>query len=384
MSEFSIEKFKELATVHEPHCISIYIPTHRAGKEVNQKVDQLNLKNKMQKISRELENYYLKKRDIDIIMEPIKELVEDGGFWNLQSDGLAVFCSEGRFEYYKVPMRFDDFVYISDHFYLKPIIPYLNDDGKFYLLSLSQNNVKLYEGHPHHLSEIGIEDLVPENFQEVVGDDYKEKNLQFRTGHSGSENAVFHGHGSGKEEDKLEIQKYFRAINDGLMNVFNNRRRPLVLAAVDYLVPIYREVNHYQNLYHEFIPGNPEHEDTRVLHKKARAMLSDYFNQSRINTLALFEEALSSNKASYKEEDIIAAAYNQKIDTLFIRDHQVLWGVFNKEDGSVTLRDDNTQYKSCMINFAAVHTMLNSGHVYLMNADQLPENGSKMNAIYRY
>jgi hypothetical protein len=386
MTRFSIDKFNELARITEPYSISIFIPTHRAGKEVNEKVDQLNLKNQVQKVAKELEIRQLDNKQIDHFLDPVNKLVNDTGFWNNQSDGLAIFRNMSRFEYYALPVVFEEFTYMSDHFYLKPMISYLNDDGKYYLLALSLSEVKFYEGFPHQINEVEMDDLLPEKLQDVVGYDFEEKHLQVRSGQtpSNANEGLYHGHGKGNEDVKPEILKYFRAVNEGLMEMIKNRKRPLVIACVDYLFPLYKEVNEYQNLWEEFIAGNPEHEDPVLLHEKARKLLNEYFTRDRESLKSTFEQALSNNLASYKEEEIIPSAYNKRIETLMVKNRENLWGLFDKESNTVKTREQQSQFKSCMLNFAAVHTILNGGKVYLMESDELPEPKSKLNAIFRF
>ncbi len=384
MNYFSENKFKELALVNAPNCISIFIPTHRAGQEVNQKIDQINLKNQLQEVARELESWKLGNREIEHLLEPINGLVNDTGFWNEQSDGLVIFRNKDQFEYYTLPVHFQEYTYISDHYYLKPTVPYLNDDGKYYLLALSLSEVRFYEGFPHQIDEVELDDLLPENLQDVVGYDFKEKHLQVRTGQSSTNQGIYHGYGKGNEEEKTEIQKYFRAINNGLMKYIKNRKRPLVLAAVDYLVPLYRGVNEYKNLYGEFVSGNPEHEDPVFLHEKTRELLGEYFDKERKEDIAAFEQALYHGKASFKEEKIIPAAYNQRIDTLFIKNDGEMWGVYDKANNTIKPREIQPDYKACLLNFAANHTLLNNGKVYLLEPDQLPEPSSRLNAIFRF
>lgn len=384
MNYFSKDKFKELAIVNQAHCISIYIPTHRAGQEVNEKIDRINLKNQVQKVTRELENWQLGKREIDELLKPVNELVNDTSFWNNQSDGLAIFRTKNSFDFITLPTTFEEFIYVSDHFYLKPLITYLNDTGKYYLLALSLSEVKFFEGYPHQINEVEVHDLLPEHIEDAVGYDFKEKHLQFRSGHAGAENAIYHGHGKGNEEVKPEIIKYFRAINNGLMKIINTSKRPLVLATVDYLVPLYKEVNEYGNLWKDSISGNPEHEDPILLHEKARELLKDYFNQDKKLVRDAFEKTLSNNLASYKEEEIIPAAFNQRIDTLMVKNGENLWGIFDKDINAVKPRTQQPEFKSCLLNFAAIQTILNGGKVYLMDPDEMPLPEAKLSAVYRF
>jgi hypothetical protein len=318
------------------------------------------------------------------LFAPVYELIEDYKFWQHQSDGLAIFLNHDEFHYYTLPVYFEEFSYVSDHFYLKPLMPYMNDNAQFYLLALSLKGARLFEGFAHQIDEIEMDDLFPATFKDSVGYDYEEKNLQFHTGQSRNDKAMYHGHGKGKEDEKTEILKFFRDINKGLMEVLHDKNAPLVLAAVDFLVPLYRKVNEYKYLKDEFIPGNPEHEDITLLHEKARDILREYFNRNRKEKIAAFEKALSETKASYKEVEIVPAAINRRVDTLFVRNREDMWGIFDNEQNKVLLRDEKSEQNVCLLNLATVHTILNGGDVFLLDAEEMPEPASKLNAIYRF
>jgi len=385
MNHISKDHFKELATINKPHCISIFIPTHRAGVEVNEKIDQINLKNQVQQVEKELEKWEIGNREITHLLAPVKELMEDTAFWNHQSDGLAVFRHHDHFEYYTLPVTFAEYNYVSDHFYLKPLIPYLNDDARFYLLSLSLSSVKLYECFPHHIQEIEVQDLLPEKLEEEVGYDYTETHLQFRSGQTGDGTyAMYHGQGGGVDDEKKEITKFMSAVNKGLMKFLHDKKSPLVIATVDYLYPMYKEVNHYKYLWDDLIPGNPEHEELVVLHKKGKDMLGDHFYEHKQKMINAFEHVLSNNLASWKEGEIIPSAYNQRIDTLFVKNNQEKWGIYNKESNTIIPREEQSKFKTDLLNFAAVYTILNGGDVYLTEPEEMPHPASNLNAIFRF
>jgi hypothetical protein len=376
--------FKNLAKVNKPHCISIFIPTHRAGQEVNQNIDQKNLKNQVKQVRSELEEWPLKPGVADALLAPVEELLNNDEFWTFQSDGLAIFRNQDRFEYYEVPVFFEAFNYVADHFYLKPLVPYLNQNERFFLLALSLHEVKFYEGFAHSLDQIEVDDLLPERIEKEVGYDFRQKYLQFRSGQTGAGQAIFHGHGEGKDDNKNEILKYFRAVNNGIYKLIRNENAPLILATVDYLVPIYKEANDYKYLFDKFIAGNPDHEDPGLLHEKAMELLNGVFDKQKQEKLAAFEQALGNNLASYKENEIIPAAINQRIDTLFVKNREELPGMYNKATNDIITEETKTKHNADLMNLAVVHTILNNGNVYLMDEDEMPEKTSKLNAIFRY
>ncbi|MDZ7741124.1 MAG: hypothetical protein U5Q03_05075 [Bacteroidota bacterium] len=384
MINFNKRLFEELADFHEPHCVSIFIPTHRAGQEVNQGLDRKALKNELKKAKNKLGNYKLAEKEIDACLQPATALLEEKDFWNYQSDGLAIFISKDFFEYFNLPVYFESFTYVSDHFYLKPLVPLFNEGGNFYILALSLHDVKLFEGKPYQIDEIVVDDLLPERLEEVVGFDYKQKYLQFREGQAGSEKTMFHGHGEGKDEKKEEVLKFFRAVNQGIMKVLHDKNAPLVIAAVDYLIPIYLEANEYKNVAKEHIKGNPEHTDAPLLYEKAMQILHTYFNSNKQEKIESYERELSRKKAAFKEEEVIQAAINGRVDTLFVRNRSSLWGNFEKESNSIRREDKSSLHAVDLLNLAAVETLLKGGEVYLLEEQEMPESSSKANAILRF
>jgi len=51
------------------------------------------------------------------------------------------------FLYYRLPIEFQELVVVSDQFHLKPLLYLINNDGRFYLLALSQNDVRFLREH---------------------------------------------------------------------------------------------------------------------------------------------------------------------------------------------------------------------------------------------
>jgi hypothetical protein len=384
MIDFGKKEFIKLAGIHKPHCISIFIPTHRAGQEVNEGKDRLMLKNQLQKAEKELKEYKLTGNEIKALLAPAREMLDDVKFWKYQSDGLALFIANDFFRSYSLPIHFEEYVYVADHYYLKPLVPLFNAGGEFFILALSQKDVRLYQGFPFQLNELEVKGLLPEELEKVVGYDYKQKYLQFREGQTGTDKTMFHGHGEGKDDKKDEITKFFRAVNRGVMDYLGNSKAPLIIAAVDYLIPIYLDVNEYKNVYSRHISGNPEEEDPLLLHEKAMELLHDRIEEEKRESIASFERELSFMRASYREGDIIPASINGRVDTLFIQNRSSLWGTYVEKTNSVDIDDAKTPNNVDLLNTAAIETKLKGGSVFLLEKDEMPEPRSLANALLRY
>ena len=70
MEIISKEDFAELAQVKKDVSVSIYIPTHRSGQEVNEKQDRIVFKTALQNIKSQLKEQNFDEAKIDQILNP--------------------------------------------------------------------------------------------------------------------------------------------------------------------------------------------------------------------------------------------------------------------------------------------------------------------------
>lgn len=379
------KKVLELSEISSAFCVSIFIPTHRAGKETISGKDALNLKNQLKDIKLKLSQKGMNLNDLEKFVKPINELINDGEFWRQQSDGLAIFLSDNLFEKYTVPLNFESFNYLSNDFYLKPLIPLFNGDGLFYLLTLKMDEVKFYEGSRYSLTEVKVNDLIPSQIEDRVGYDYEQKSLQFRTQQGNRGEGMFHGHGDSESELKNELVKYFREIDKGLMTILHDDQKPpLVVCCLDYHFPIYKEVNTYQNLFIKHISGNPADKDVFLLHEEAWELLESYFSKSRQEKVNQFSKFLGTGRASSDINEILPAALEGNVDTLFLENRADIFGVFNPTTQETNIQHTHQVQNISLMNLAAIKVLIKGGTVYLFEKEDMPVTSSKISALFRY
>ena len=226
----------------EQPCVSLFLPTHRAGSEVQQ--DRIRLKNVIRDAHDRLVQTGVRSAEADRMLQPVRDLLDDGLFWRHQEDGLAIFRSPGLFAHYRVPLQFGQLVVFAERFHVKPFLPLLTEDGIFYVLALSQNNVRFLRGSRFGVREIDVPGM-PRSLKDALRYDEFEKQLQYHTDTEpkvGERPAVFHGH-SLKDEEKSNLVRYFRQIDKALHALLHDERVPLVLGGTAFLFPIYREAN---------------------------------------------------------------------------------------------------------------------------------------------
>ena len=236
------DELRTLTKEPEGLCVSIYMSTHRTGFEIQQ--DPIRLKNLLGEVEEHLVAGDLRTPEAQELLGPAEKLLQDGLFWQRQSDGLAIFLSPEQFRYYRLPFGFEDLVVVSDRFHAKPLLSLFSGDGRFYLLALSQNEVRLLQCTRYSVSEVDLEGT-PKSLAEALRYNDPEKRLQFHTstltpGGKGERPAIFHGHGMASADDPKDyILRYFRQVDAGLRDLLRDEQAPLILAGVDYLLPIY-------------------------------------------------------------------------------------------------------------------------------------------------
>ena len=382
MKLFSVDELKTLTEKPSGSCVSIYMPTHRMGTTTQQ--DPIRFKNLMRQAEELLVGGGLRGQDARDLLEQAKKL-DNSEFWQYQSDGLAIFISTNVFRHYCLPLDFEELVVVTDRFHFKPLLPLLTGDGNFYILALSQNDVRLLQGTRYSVSEVDLED-VPQSIAEALKYDDPEKQFQFHTGTpqvGGDRAGMFHGQGAGNDEQKDRLLRYFRKVSGGLEELLKNQRSPLVLAGVDYLLPIYKEANNYPHLMEDGITGNPEELKAEELHSSAWEIVQPYFEQAEQEVVSRYQELAGTGQTANNIQEVVSAAYYQRIESLFVPVGVQQWGLFNPSTSEIQLHQKHEPGDEDLMDFAAIHTVLNGGTVYAVEPEKVPGD-APLAAVFRY
>jgi len=87
-------------------------------------------------------------------------------------------------------------------------------------------------------------------------------------------------------------------VDGGLRTVVGGSPAPLILAAVDYLVPIYRAANTHPRLLAEWISGNPEAMTPEQLHGRARPLVECHLGRAREAATARYDALRATDQTA--------------------------------------------------------------------------------------
>jgi hypothetical protein len=247
----------------------------------------------------------------------------------------------------------------------------------FYVLALSQQEIRLLHATEYAVERVDLQD-VPQGLDEALRWDDPERELQWHTqtgNQSDGRAAVFHGHGVGaKETHKKDLLRYFQLLDRHLSKFLTGEEAPLLLAGVDYLLPIYRQANTYRHLLDEGIAGSQEQLSDTEIQQRAWELVWPHFQKERGAAESLYHQQASKSLASADLATILPASYQGRVGTLFVALDEQRWGRYKPETDQVELHTKPQPGDVDLLNLATIHVVLNSGDVYAGQRDELPDD----------
>ncbi len=384
-------ELKTLMDVCDTDCVSIYLPTHRMGADTQG--DATRLKNLLKTATELLTARGMRSPDIQHLLKPARDLLPQKDFWQHQLGGLALFLTPEHVDHYRVPFAFEPLAVVSDSLHLKPLMPLLSGDGRFFVLALSQDTVQIYEGTRFSAHPLEIQDL-PESLVTLLDEEDRERSMQFHTRttiparwHAASTRpAMFHSHGGNESDTTPDILRYFRELDAALQPLLADTSAPLVLAGVEFLHPLYRQASSYPHILDAGILGSPKSLDVETLHREAWDIVAPRFRAEEQAAEARFQQLRGGDHAQALTDlaEIVPAASFERVDTLFVASHTQRWGTFDPDTGAVTLHAERQPGDEDLLDLAAVHTLLNRGTVFARDAGEMPAETRDIGAILRY
>ncbi|WP_373524055.1 hypothetical protein [Aquiflexum sp.] len=379
MKIFNREDFIKLSKKTAKPMVSIYSPTSRQSSN-GYKQDMTHFKNQLSGVKESLEkDYKMSNSEINNLLDPAQELLDNFSFWQNNSDTLACFLSEnGEMDLFKLPIETND----SSHFIgnkplLLPMIPELNDDGHYYLLLLNLDRIRLYEATRSVIQEVILDpEEVAVSFTTEEEEDENQDQLHGQGG-IGNAGAMYHGHDGGSDEvKKVTILNYFHRMTNMLEPLLYRNPLPMYLAGVDYLIPIFKEASKYNHLMDGHVSGAFQEKDMLTLHQKSWEIAEPHFLKERKKRKANFQAKKAEGLAVSNDNlKIIKAALTGAVDTLMVnKNHEHLWGKYDPETHKINLTDEQEDASHCLVDEAAARVIEFKGKVYMTDPEDMPED----------
>ncbi|QDV66546.1 hypothetical protein Poly24_02330 [Rosistilla carotiformis] len=308
------EDLRKLASVSSSPCVSILMPTHRTGREVQQAA--IRLKNLLREATEQLQAA----GDDCSILAPTESLSTSADFWQHQADGLAIYlCSDQCFAF-KVNRHLEESVTVGDSFVIAPLISPRHAVDACFLLALTWDEARLFRSDGESLESVETK-LLPAKFHDLVLPRDPEESLQHtshrRVGNTaGTSTTMFHGQGEGEEKIEADRRNYLSRVSEEVAGAIYNSGMPLVLMATTEVGGHFAATSDLCIACH--VEGSPARSNETQLLAQLRSTLGD---ESASNAGPFFERfgtALSRSQASSDLAEVRTAAKNGRVESVMI------------------------------------------------------------------
>jgi release factor family 3 len=380
MIMFSRSDLDELVAQESHPAVSIYLPTHVAGREIRQ--DPIRLKNLLSSAAERLAATW-RRAEIEELLEPAGSLVGDEDFWRHQQQGLAVFLAPGFNRIHKLAVPVPEETFLADHFHIKPLLPLLEDAGLFWLLTISAKHTGLYRASRWEFAEDREIDL-PQSVGKIRGmTDYEETQYASPVGRRGT---LAHAQSFGEAPEELrksELIEFLHRVAAAVQPRLKGNPAPVILAAHPEIQGHFREIAGWKEIQPDGISENPDALTEDELHQRGYALVEPKLAAARAAAVDRLNASLSAGKADTKPEEIVKAARYARVDTLFLTGDDHLWGRFDESEDRIVAHGSAAEGDIDLLDYAALMTLRHGGSVMHVERAALPPPGLSA-AILRY
>lgn len=367
----------------EPPCLSLYQPTHRHHPENQQ--DPIRFRNLVKVLEESLLQRY-PTDEIRPLLDPFLALADDHDFWNHTLDGLAVLGARGMFRVYRLQRPVSELVVVADSFHTKPLMRILQSADRYQILGLSRQEIKLFEGNRDALDEIEPAHGVPRTITEALGEELTESHQTVASygGVGGSHSPMHHGHGGKASEVDSDAERFFRAIDRGILEHHSQPSAlPLILATLPEHRHMFHQVSHNPFLLVEGIDIHPDALPIDELRQRAWQVFEPHYLARLAALVEEFGRARSQDLGHDELARVARAVAVGRVATLLIEADREVPGRIDAATGDVEFDDLAPLEIDDALDDLGALALKMGGEVVIVPTERMPtETG--IAAIYRY
>ncbi len=348
--------------------VSLYLPATPETQHID--AARIGLGNLLREAEAQLEAAGTPKRTIWPISEQVQDLIDDDEFWQFQANSLAIFVTPESLRSYRLPSHLEKTVQVSDRFHLKPLIRAVSVSQHAFVLALEEGGVRLVEVTADMpAQEIRVPGM-PKDAASAVG-----------TANVNSRSAS--GRIQGSEGQKVRLRQYARKVDAALRPVLAGRHEPLIVAAAEPMLAIWRSVNSYPDQAAQAIETSPARIPPAELAQAAREVLDALHAERLADFAALYDRRGQEGRATGDIAQAARAATWGAVETLLVDIDEVVPGRVDEATGEVAFADAGGAESYGVVDEIAGRVIASGGTVIGVRRDDIPGGGS-LAAVLRY
>jgi len=367
-------------TESDSRLVSIYLQTTAQPGSLQK--NTIRLKNTLADARKQLESAGADDEQIRARLESVREDISNEDFLSRPGGGAAILIDRDTARVIPLANKPDERVVVASTYHLKPLFESSVYELPYYVLAISRNDVSLFRGDGRGLEQLQLDTGVPRSMDDALGRELTEKQLQHHAGDAGSNEAIFHGHGSGKDDTDAEVERFLKLTDEALCRKHLDGA-PMILAGVDELTAEYRRISGYDSIFDETISGNVESLGESELHERAWPIFHGDFRRRSEQAMATLASGGGDRPGSDDLEEIVVAAADGRVAQLFVASDRECWGTFDSGKRRVVTHSEKQEGDTDLLDLAAKSALLTGADVIALPASCFPEKSLAV-AMLRY
>ena len=368
MSILTRDRLRSLVQAEAGPCISLYIRTHRHHPENAE--DPIRLKNALKEAERLLSSRCTA-TEVRALLDPVAALPQLDA-WRYQGDGLGILRSSDMLEQFRLPFPVSELVVVADSFHVRPLIRGLHAHERYFLVAISQKSVALYQGSMNTLTRMEVPGL-PESLAALADDRGHRPVVSGHGSARGLGGPGVHAGGGDPPSTEAELLPYFREIDRALQQALPKNDAPVILAGVQYYLPIYRKISQLKHLASEIVAGSPDAMTLDELQSRAWLVAEQVLAKHQDKAIENYHRAASQGRTSEDVEAIALKAQRGQVRRLFLADGHRIWGRIDADTGRLHRTDTQQDGRDDdVLDDMAESVLVHGGEVLTLSRECMP------------
>ena len=268
---------------------------------------------------------------------------------------------------------------VGRRFHIKPLLPHLSRNRRFHVLALTAGDSRLFAATPFEWAEIPLDILAKDGEAEAI--------MEEEAGHG-----TPHPEGAVDELRHSLVVQDLRRVAFAVRKVLAGSNDPVLLVGEPDAVGHFRRLGHGQlpRLEEDALLVNPFSFAPSELHARALAHMEPFLGADLDAVLDLVRARLGTAEPTVgiRLEEILAGAYEGRVDTVVVAWDSDLWGTFEPSAtpgaGPVlVVHGHQVDAEEELLNEAVVEVLRTGARAFAVPLDTLPRRSPAV-ALYRY
>lgn len=376
-----LKDLKSLLSSRAP-CVSVYMALDSAPANQSAKTNALRWKECLRTLEAKIQQNGSEARHL---LQSISDWDVISGEEKPTAKSIAVFRSPDVFCVTSLEEQVKGKAVVGPHFNVRPLLPELTRARTFYILALSQKDVRVLRCTSSTSEEVSLPSSVATSFDRFMNSakpDHVNDGRAAPGPGSGSSKGVMFTTTTDREDKDQYLAHFYKQIDRGLNETLRGKPEPVVPVGVEYELALYDSVSTYPHLVHEGVHGAPNSLKAGEMHARALDVIAKQYENRVGEALSEYDHKVGGG-ASNRLKDIVPAAHDGRVLTLLVSDSLETTGSFDEATHTVKGRETGTSEDEDLVNDAVVQTILHAGQVLVVPNGRMP-NGAPLSAIFRF